>query len=114
MAGCRRPASKGIILWEATSRQTWAATAYLRMILLGLAGMRFDTEGVGFQPCVPSGISFVEIQNLKYRNMDLTVTIHGSGTNVKECTINGQAAEVPWLSVSDAGRQHVVISLSSH
>ncbi len=112
--GMQEAGEQGIILWQATSRQTWAATAYLRMILLGLAGMRFDTEGLGFQPCVPSGISFVEIQNLKYRNMDLTVTIQGSGTSVKECKINGHAAEVPWLSVSDAGLQHVVISLSSH
>ena len=103
---------QGIILWQATSRQTWAATAYLHMILLGLAGMRFDTRESGW--CVPSGISFVEIQNLESRNMELTVTIQGSGTSVKECTINGQAAEVPWLSVSDAGLQHVVISQSSH
>ena len=84
----------------------------MRKILLGLAGMRSDTEGVRFEPCVPSGVSFVEIQNLKYRNMDLRVTIRGSGTKVKECMVNGQSSKVPFLSGSQAGRQHVVIVLS--
>ena len=112
--GMQEASGKGIILWEATSRQTWAATAYLRMVLLGLSGMQFDTEGVRFQPCVPEGISFVEVQNLKYRNMDLMITIRGSGTKVTECTINGQASEIPFLDASEDGRQHVVIALSPH
>jgi glycogen debranching enzyme len=107
--GLQEASGKGIIVWEATSRQTWAATAYLRMILLGLAGMRFDTQGVRFQPCVPSTISLVEIQNLRYRNMEMVITIRGSGTNVKECTVNGQALDAPFLNPSTAGRQHVVI-----
>jgi hypothetical protein len=112
--GMQEASGKGIILWEATSRQTWAATAYLRMLLLGLAGMRFDTDGVRFDPCVPSGITFVEIQNLTYRNMDLTLTIRGSGTKVTECTLNGQATEIPFVNASEDGRQHVVIVLASH
>ena len=56
-----------------------------------------------------STISLVEIQNLRYRNMDLVITIRGSGTNVKECTVNGQALDAPLLNPSTAGRQHVVI-----
>ena len=43
--GLQENQGQGIILWEATSRQTWAATAYLRMVLLGLVGMRFNTDG---------------------------------------------------------------------
>jgi cellobiose phosphorylase len=82
------------------------------MILFGLMGMRFDQQGVRFQPCVPSGIVFVEIQNMKYRNMDLHVTIRGSGIKVKECTINGQVSEASFLNASNVGRQHVVMVLS--
>lgn len=111
--GMQEAGGKGIIRWKATSRQTWAATAYLRMVLLGLAGMRFDTEGLEFQPSVPSYVSFVEIQNLKYRNMDLTISIHGRGTKIKECTINKQASEIPRLSASSTGHQHVIIVLGS-
>ena len=110
--GMQEASGKGIILWEATSRQTWAATAYLRMILLGLAGMRFDTDGVRFEPCVPSGIAFVEIHNMKYRNMDLDITVRGTGTKVRQCVINGQASEIPFLDASNDGDQHVVLVLS--
>jgi glycogen debranching enzyme len=109
--GMQEASGKGIILWEATSRQTWAATAYVRMILLGLAGMRFDTKGVRFEPCVPGGIAFVEIQNVKYRNMNLHVIIHGNGTKIKECTINGQPAGIPFLESSRDGQQHVALIL---
>jgi hypothetical protein len=110
--GMQEASGRGIILWEATSRQTWAATAYVRMILLGLVGMRFDTDGVRLEPCVPSGVTFVEIRNLRYRKMNLSVTIQGSGTNVKECTINGQpAGESPLLGASETGPRHAVIVL---
>lgn len=108
--GMQEAGDKGIILWEATSRQTWAATAYLRMVLLGLVGMRFDCDGLRFQPCLPDGISFLEIDNLKYRRMHLKITIHGSGTKIKECTINGKSA-APFVDVARTGRQDVVIRL---
>ena len=102
---------KGIILWEATSRQTWAATAYLRMILLGLVGMRFDCDGVQFQPCVPDGVSYVEIENVKFRNMRLKITIHGTGTKIKDCTVNGKIAATAFVGVAETGRQDIVIVL---
>lgn len=109
--GMQEASGKGIILWKATSRQTWAATAYLRMILLGLAGMRFDTHGVRFEPCVPDGISSVELKNISYRNMNLNVTIHGTGTKLKTCTVNGQQSKVPFLSVSETGQKQLVITV---
>jgi len=107
--GMQEAGGKGIILWEATSRQTWAATAYLRMILLGLVGMRFDADGVQFRPCVPDGISYVQIDNVKYRNMLLKITIQGTGTKIKQCTINGKNAATAFVGVTKTGRQDIVI-----
>jgi hypothetical protein len=104
--------AEGIILWKATSRQTWAATAYLRMVLLGLAGMRFDNEGVRFQPCIPKEISHVELRNIKYRSMNLDLTIRGTGTKVKQCLINGQEVKDGLLGAGGVGRNQVVITLS--
>ena len=34
-------------------RQTWSATAYLRLILMGLYGMSFSPEGIRFTPTIP-------------------------------------------------------------
>jgi len=103
---------RGIVLWNATSRQTWAATAYIRMVLLGLAGMRFDTDGIRFQPCVPKGISTVELRNLNYRKMMIDVTIRGSGTKVKELLVNGKASADGFLAAQDEGRKAVTITLA--
>jgi glycogen debranching enzyme len=109
--GLQENGKQGIILWQATSRQTWAATAYLRMVLLGLAGMRFDADGVRFQPCVPKGLSHVELRNVNYRSMNLDVTIGGTGTMVKQCLINGREVKDGLLGTGDTGRKQVVITL---
>jgi glycogen debranching enzyme len=109
--GLQESAGRGIILWEATSRQTWAATAYLRMVLLGLVGMRFDTDGIRCQPCVPQGISSVELRNVRYRNMNLEVTIRGTGTHVRTCLVNGQKSNDGFVPVTQQGRQQVIITV---
>jgi hypothetical protein len=69
-------------------------------------------EQTEFDPCVPSGISFVEIQNMKYRNMDLTITIRGGGAKVKECTISGRASDTPLLESSELGTKRVVLTMA--
>ncbi len=108
--GMQEASGKGIILWEATSRQTWAATAYVRMILFGLVGLRFDTAEVQLQPCIPNGVSFVQLQNLKVRDISLDITIHGTGTKVKGCTIDGQNSG-PVLSLAGSARKDIVIDM---
>lgn len=109
--GLQESQGKGIILWQATSRQTWAATAYLRMILLGLVGLRFDPEGVRFQPCVPKGISSIELGNLRYRGLRLNVTVRGTGTKVKQCLIDGKASKEGFLAVQEVGHKKIVLTL---
>jgi glycogen debranching enzyme len=110
--GLQENQGQGIILWQATSRQTWAATAYLRMVLLGLVGMRFDTDGIRFEPCVPKGISSVDLRNVRYRNMMIDVTIRGTGTKVKQCLINGKEARDHRLPAQTEGPHNVSILLT--
>ena len=107
--GLQESEGRGIVLWEATSRQTWAATAYVRMVFLGLVGMRFDTDGVRFQPCVPTGISSVELRNVNCRNMNLHVTIRGIGTKVQSCLVNGKESRDGFLPATSEGHQEVTI-----
>ena len=93
------------------SRQTCVATAYLRMLLMGLAGMRPEPDGVRFQPCIPEGISRVELRNLGYRGMRLDITISGSGTKLRKCLVNGAAAADGLLDAAATGRQQVSITV---
>ena len=107
--GLQERGAAGIALWGAASRQTWAATAYLRMILLGLVGMRFDTDGVRFQPCLPQGVSVVELRNVNYRRMSIDVTIRGHGTKIKEILVNGKPSDKGLLPATDEGHKSVAI-----
>jgi hypothetical protein len=109
--GLQESEGRGIVLWGATSRQTWAATAYLRVVLLGLVGMRFDTDGVRFQPCISKGISCAELRNLNYRKMNPDLTIRGTGSKVKQCLVNGQESRDGVLPARDAGHREVTIIL---
>jgi glycogen debranching enzyme len=101
-----------IILWGATSRQTWAATGYIRMTLLGLVGMRFDTDGVRFKPCLPEGISNVELKNVQYRGMILDITIRGRGVKIKEVIVDGKKIDEAFLAASEQGRKTVEIVMA--
>ncbi len=110
--GLQENLGQGIILWQPTSRQTWAATAYLRMVLLGLAGMRFDTRGVRFEPCIPEGISSIDLRNVRYRNAILDVAIRGTGTKVTHCTVNGKDAHDRMIPAEATGRQAIAITVA--
>ena len=81
------------------------------MIFLGLAGMRFDADGLRFQPCIPKGISKVELRNVNYRRMNLEVTIHGSGTKIKDVLVNGERSADGFLPAKQTGRKEIVITL---
>jgi glycogen debranching enzyme len=105
---------QGIALWNATSRQTWSATAFIRMVFMGLAGMRFDTDGVRFQPCLPKGVGNVHLANIRYRKMALDVTVSGSGSKIKKSTINGRDVKDCFLPADGEGRQVISIAVGDN
>jgi len=109
--GLQEDSGQGIVLWKATSRQTWAATAYLRMALFGLVGLRFETGGVRFQPCLPDGIARAELRNVSYRRMQLDIAVRGSGTELQEILVNGQKLDAGFLAADREGKQEVAIRM---
>ena len=106
----RRP--KGIVLWRATSRQTWAATAYIRMIYMGLIGMRFDTDGIRFQPCVPDKFNEIKLTHFHYRNADIDIEIIGQGNKIEHVTLNGKPAQEAFIPAKASSRQKIVIKMT--
>jgi len=109
--GMQEAGSRGIIQWRATSRQTWAATAYLRMIFLGLAGMRFNPEGVRFQPCIPEGVSRMELRGIKYRKMTLNIVIEGQGKVIKKMSLNGENQTDTFIGSDGIGDMEIKITV---
>jgi hypothetical protein len=101
-------------LWRSCSRQTWSATGFLRMMLMGVLGMRFEPDGVHFQPLLPPGLTHVCLQGLPYRGMRLTITVDGHGAQIARCGVNGQIERRPFVPASATGEQQVHIAMLPH
>lgn len=100
-----------ILLWHSTNRQTWAATAYIRMVIYGLLGVNTDNGIISFSPCIPEDLSQVELSNLSIRNMNFHVKVTGSGTQIGQVSINGKTAPKPEVSASSKGNYLIEIKL---
>ena len=82
--GTRERTGKGIVLWHSLPRQTWVATAVIRMIVAGVAGL-----------------TKVELRNLAHRGMTLNMTVEGAGCKPRPAKI--------FLPYSTIGKQDLRI-----
>lgn len=87
--GLQERSGKGIVEWDSLPRQTWSATAFVRMMLFGVAGLTPSPEGLRFRPCLPAGLTTVELRNLRYRDMTLSLAIEGTGCSARSFSIDG-------------------------
>jgi glycogen debranching enzyme len=97
--------------WHACRRQTWSATAFLRMVLMGLIGMDFSPRGAGFMPLLPEGVTRMELRGLPYRKARLNISINGTGSEIIECRINGRRSERAFLDAGVEGDQELSIQV---
>ena len=95
--------------WRSCRRQTWSATAFLRMMLHGVLGMRFDENGVSWEPCLPAGIGPVRLQGLPYRGAIFNIDLSGSGRRICSFTVNGVAQNEPRILGVCSGDQSLEI-----
>ncbi|MCK5328542.1 MAG: hypothetical protein KAR36_08060 [Candidatus Latescibacteria bacterium] len=73
---------------------------------------RFAADGVRFTPCIPSGCTFVTLNNLPYREMVLSISITGTGTRVASFSIDGRTVKEPFLSASGFGGKKIEMVLN--
>lgn len=64
-----------LIMWNSQKKQTWSATAYLRLVIRGIMGMKFLPEGIKFSPNLPESINEISVKNLIYKDMNLDISI---------------------------------------
>jgi glycogen debranching enzyme len=97
--------------WKSCERQTWSATAYLRMVLMGLFGMDFSPSGVCFQPTVPAVYQKLELQGFSWRQTVLHIAIEGNGNSLVEFQLDGQKLDQAFLPVNLKGERRVSLKL---
>ncbi|MBN2303864.1 MAG: hypothetical protein JXQ72_05275 [Anaerolineae bacterium] len=98
--------------WRSEPRQTWSATGFVRMILMGLLGLGFAPDGVRFSPLVPGDVGHIQLSGLPYRDMLLDITVEGSGTQIAAFRLNGQPGGSPFLSATGSGPQRIEITMT--
>jgi hypothetical protein len=109
--GLQEPHLKNQTEWFCAERQTWSATAYLRMIFKSIIGMQFSESGISFQPYLPQHINEVSLLGLKYKNMMVDIHISGNGSSIGEFTVNEKASNTYVLNGNLTGKVVVDIRL---
>lgn len=87
--GIQERGGKGITFWKSELKQTWSATGYIRMILMDILGMTFTAEGITFKPHLPTGLDYVEIKNIIYKNTVVCVVVRRNDKTA-DIYVNGE------------------------
>ncbi len=97
--------------WISCARQSWTATAYLRMLLSGLFGLRYSANGITFMPHLPADIDSMHISGVSYRSCTLDLIVEGKGGRIDGFWMNG-AQMPPSLPADLHGEQQIRIQLA--
>ena len=95
--------------WVSCERQTWSATAFIRLLLLDVIGMNFTTKGIEFKPHITKELSPLFAKNIKYRKMDLDIEIEGSGNKISKFYIDGELQKEAFLPANLEGKKKIKI-----
>ncbi len=92
--------------WVSCARQSWTASAYLRMLLIGLFGLRFSTEGIALSPYLPAGVDRAQINGINYKACRLNLIVEGRGGRVIDSYRN-EIPTPPFLPADLRGGQYI-------
>ena len=98
--------------WPVCNRQSWSASGYVRLILMGLFGASFYPDGIRFRPSMPLESGWAELKGLGYREAILDIRITGRGTRISEFRVNGVARSHPFLAASARGIERIEIEMA--
>ncbi len=74
-----------------SDRQLWSVAGTLAMTYRVLFGMRAEEQRLVFRPMVPPSYAGERVlRGVRYRGAVLTVRVHGAGSGVKRCAVDGR------------------------
>ena len=97
-----------------SSNMLWSLSGNLALTNRLLFGINFEENGIRFSPFIPKALADTRsLDNFKYRDAVLNITVEGYGNKIKEFTINGKKS-LPFISAKAKGVQNIRIVMADN
>ena len=72
----------------------WGLSGFMGLFHRTFFGFEFTQEGLSMKPFVPTALAGIrKLEAFPYRNMQLDITVSGSGNEIASCKVDGKDAE---------------------
>lgn len=96
-----------------SSVMLWSLSGAQSLVHKGLFGIRYEEDGLRFEPMVPKVIAGSRsLTNFKFRKAILDIELRGYGAKVTSMTLDGEPQGQPFISGVLQGKHKVVITLA--
>ncbi|RTQ45892.1 glycogen debranching protein [Hymenobacter gummosus] len=97
-----------------SSNMLWSLSGTLGLVYKGLFGLRYEVEGLTFEPFVPQALRGTRrLTGLRYRQATLDVELMGFGNQIRTITLDGQPLPNGLLPASTTGPHAIRIELTN-
>jgi len=98
-----------------SSNMLWSLSGNISIIHKVLFGIRFEENGLVFEPFVPKVMSAKRtLSNFRYRNAILDIELNGYGNRIAWFELDGKARKLPVIPPTLAGKHSLKIVLSNN
>jgi len=98
-----------------SSNMLWSLSGNISLVHKVLFGIRFEEDSVSFHPFVPKAFKGERIlNNFKYRNAVLNISMNGFGNDISAFTIDGLASAAHAIPATLTGTHDIKIQLTNH
>lgn len=97
-----------------SDRMLWSMAGNLAMVHRVFMGMNFEANGIRFRPVIPTAYSGKKtLSNFKYRNATLTISVNGTGNQIKSILMDGKPLENAFFPADIEGAHTIVIEMNN-
>ena len=98
-----------------SSNMLWCLSGNIALTHKILFGIDFQKDGLAFHPFVPKALAGTRtLENFKYRDADLNITVSGYGNEIKSFKVNGKEQQ-PFIAANKAkGKMNIEIVMADN
>lgn len=97
-----------------SSNMLWCLSGNIALTHKILFGIHYLKDGLGFSPFVPEALGQTRtLENFRYRNAVLDITVHGYGSRIASFRVNGKVQKASIIPASAKGRLNVEIFMDN-